>query len=114
MEIEKLIELTEKLGIELMEIDVTKYICEAIKTHIYNGFVTFPNREFSFELEGQIGLKGSGFWNGIGKPMIKGIEFYHDFTYSNGVELMPTKCVFDFSIVEKCIDENIYNNLTED
>lgn len=112
MEIEKLIELNKKLGIELISIDVTKYICDTIKQMLQDNFTTFPNRQFSFEHEGQIGFQGSGIWNAIGEPLVTNVDFFHDLHYYNGIELMPTKCVFDSLEVEKCINENICNNLT--
>jgi len=112
--IEKLIELNEKLGIELITIDVTKYICGVIKLMTYKGFKTFPNREFSFEYEGAIGLKGHGIWNAVGDPLVTKIGFSHDLKYSDSVKMLPTKCIFDYDVVQNCINANICINLVGD
>jgi hypothetical protein len=105
MELEKLI---NQLGIELIEIDVTKYIED---TFFVVDFKNYPNGSFKFELKDSlnpavpqniINYEGTGILNN-GSINLLNIEFYHDFTYKTLDTVAPTKMVYNIERIENLI-----------
>jgi hypothetical protein len=100
---DELIELTEKLGIELVTIDVTKYVHKALMS--VTDITPLENKQFSIECNGAIPFEIFGIWNAVGDALVSRIEFNIDLEYDNGVEKIKTKCVFDSDAVEKAINQ---------
>jgi hypothetical protein len=102
-------DILENMGIELIEIDVTKYILD---TFFRVDFKTYENGSFTFELKNNenpsvpsnvINYRGSGIVNG---NYINGlnIEFYHDnFTYIKDNSTEATKMTYRIAAIEELI-----------